>query len=381
MRVFSNMKIILLIFIVSFYFCFAVFAAPVINNVEIDQHTVLINGGGFLEKNPAHPLRYFNFDDGVVGEEVPNNEDGGGLYIDGQGQIVYDNSHYRFSGDVSLQQNFLNGADGQIVGLNHRSTFNGAQKLYIHGWWYFNMIGHAPRNCKFPRMGYDFSAPDWQSRIEGDNNSCNDTSAVLITLKPECPMQAGDSAWGSVEDWYRLTGDDENWHRFDSYIDIKAATRWTNIDNRLLIRELNTTDMTVNCEYDDIGYVFFGHYWDNADSGDYEDCQPTPEAQRWWSEIYIDITQARIEICNTSDWQNRSHCEIQIPTAWSDTSITATLNKGSFSNSDQIYVYVIDENGEVSNGYGPIMLGSSASITNTGSASLLNTGTASIIAQ
>jgi hypothetical protein len=47
-----------------------------------------------------------------------------------------------------------------------------------------------------------------------------------------------------------------------------------------------------------------------------------------------------------------THREIQIPSAWSDTSITITLNKGSFANFNSAYLYVIDADGNVNtNGY------------------------------
>ena len=74
-------------------------------------------------------------------------------------------------------------------------------------------------------------------------------------------------------------------------------------------------------------------------------------------DIYVQIgTTARVELCDTSTWADRTHCEIQVPTAWGDTSITATQNQGSFATGDTAYLYVIDSAGTVSNGY-PVTIG------------------------
>jgi len=69
-------------------------------------------------------------------------------------------------------------------------------------------------------------------------------------------------------------------------------------------------------------------------------------------DIYIDLTRARVEIGNGATWTSTTHREIQIPSAWSDTSITITVNQGSFGNLSNAYLYVIDADGNVNtNGY------------------------------
>jgi hypothetical protein len=65
---------------------------------------------------------------------------------------------------------------------------------------------------------------------------------------------------------------------------------------------------------------------------------------------YIDNTLARIEICNTNNWNTRTHCEIQIPYLWNNGQIGITLNQGSFANGSTAYLFVIDANGTASTG-------------------------------
>ena len=76
-------------------------------------------------------------------------------------------------------------------------------------------------------------------------------------------------------------------------------------------------------------------------------------------DIYLDSTQARVEIGDNSSWDNCTHREIQIPTAWSSDLISITANQGSFSEGDTAYLFVVDENGNISDGY-QITIGSGA---------------------
>lgn len=89
-----------------------------------------------------------------------------------------------------------------------------------------------------------------------------------------------------------------------------------------------------------------------------EDTQTNPNYRIYYDDIYVDRTQARIEICDTASWHARTHCEIQPATSWNDNDITFNMNKGSFINGSNAYIYAIDENGIAnSNGY-PVTIGS-----------------------
>ncbi len=70
----------------------------------------------------------------------------------------------------------------------------------------------------------------------------------------------------------------------------------------------------------------------------------------WLDDIYVDSTQARVEVCASSSWDSRGHCEVQVPRAWANGSITVSANRGSFT-PDQFstaYVFVVDVRGNVS---------------------------------
>jgi hypothetical protein len=67
----------------------------------------------------------------------------------------------------------------------------------------------------------------------------------------------------------------------------------------------------------------------------------------WWDDIYVNDTWQRVELCNAA----KDHCEIQVPSSWSDTSITATVNAGAFETGDTAYLYVYDLDGDASAAY------------------------------
>lgn len=64
------------------------------------------------------------------------------------------------------------------------------------------------------------------------------------------------------------------------------------------------------------------------------------------SEIYVDTTMSRACIGDASSWSSVSHYEMLIPTAWSNTQITATVNNGSFITDDSVWIYVFNRNGD-----------------------------------
>jgi fibronectin type 3 domain-containing protein len=66
-------------------------------------------------------------------------------------------------------------------------------------------------------------------------------------------------------------------------------------------------------------------------------------------------------ICDASTWAARTHCEIQIPTAWSDNAASVTVHQGSFASGTHAYLYVVDStNTPNANGF-PVTFGGSVS--------------------
>ena len=83
---------------------------------------------------------------------------------------------------------------------------------------------------------------------------------------------------------------------------------------------------------------------------------PNARANLYGDDFYFDVTQARVEIGDTPAWLTNTHREIQIPSAWSDISITFKVNQGSFADGQTGYLFVVDASGNASVGK-PITFG------------------------
>lgn len=97
------------------------------------------------------------------------------------------------------------------------------------------------------------------------------------------------------------------------------------------------------------------------------------ENWRYMADIYIDHSIQRVLIGNASTLASCTTLrEIQIPTAWSSTSITTTVNQGGFANGATAYLYVFDASGVANSTGKEITFGSSgggeASVTAAGAA-------------
>jgi hypothetical protein len=84
-------------------------------------------------------------------------------------------------------------------------------------------------------------------------------------------------------------------------------------------------------------------------------CLGCAESAPRYDDAYVatgPYARARIEIGNSATYNTCTNLAIATVTSWSDTSITATIRQGSFSNLNNAYLYVIDANGSVNpNGY------------------------------
>lgn len=74
-------------------------------------------------------------------------------------------------------------------------------------------------------------------------------------------------------------------------------------------------------------------------------------ADAYYDDVYIDNTWQRVELGNNANYDLCTHREIQIPSSWSDNLISISVNQGSFEDSSDVYLFVVDAEGVASNGY------------------------------
>jgi len=82
----------------------------------------------------------------------------------------------------------------------------------------------------------------------------------------------------------------------------------------------------------------------------------------YMDDVYVDTSQARVEMCDSSTWASRKHCEIQPASSWVDGQVKVNLNSGSFKNGQTVYIYVLDSSGAVNSNGAVFTIGSPAPI-------------------
>lgn len=101
------------------------------------------------------------------------------------------------------------------------------------------------------------------------------------------------------------------------------------------------------------GYMRLGHL-----SGGVTMIDHNIEYESYYDDFYLASSPARIEIGDNAVWENCTKREIQgAINSWNDSAASINVNQGALS-SGQAYLFVINENGEVSSGY-PITFGTS----------------------
>lgn len=160
--------------------------------------------------------------------------------------------------------------------------------------------------------------------------------------------------------WTPFGADDGSWYRVEWWLQQSSITMYRNgsvrVSSAIVVNDFPTgTDMTPWPMPVSLRYVYhLGGYELSASA----DRGPTT----WFNEIYLDSTPQRVEIGNASTWAACSVREPSVPSAWSDTAITATVNLGAHPNSGPAYLYVFDStNTPNTNGY-PITLGSGSTV-------------------
>jgi hypothetical protein len=65
---------------------------------------------------------------------------------------------------------------------------------------------------------------------------------------------------------------------------------------------------------------------------------------RYFDDMYVDTTFSRVMLGNRDSYSAWTILEPQIPSAWSDSSITVTVNQGALPSGEKAYLYAFDAN-------------------------------------
>ena len=174
-----------------------------------------------------------------------------------------------------------------------------------------------------------------------------------IEYNPRPTSRTSGAAWHILDDAYglesaSLDGPTSNWW-YSSAVNCMGG-QWTKIE--LESKYTNQSDGYIKLwENGKQKINYRGHTdrypgRDRAESiGSYARAKPFDTNWRYFADVYLDYTPARVVLANARDLADASIIEPQIPTAWSPSSITVIVNLGRFNPGETAYLFVFDPTG------------------------------------
>lgn len=309
--------------------CSNALGQPVINKVDnYNVKELTITGSAFGVKSPAAPWLYDSF------ESYP-----AGTGMDGKSPQIGTATYERYASD-GVQGVYA--TDRAYSGNQAAKTVNSSSGSTTRD--HFAFRGQAAQKRFISYRVYRTGA---QGVYKGDRQAANLRNGNNNTLY-DSPPNFG-------RDGYLFSNNGSAFINH-GYLSGQTNNTWQRIDQWIVI----STPNVANGRYD--------YYVDNTlvgSAGDYATCssaatngcqvdswispnyvnRTTINPTFWIDDLYVDNTQARVELCSGSSWANRGNCNIQIPSAWSGTSITVSANTASFTDGQTAYLYVVDAAG------------------------------------
>lgn len=323
-------------------------ASPVINSSSgsiVNDSVVTINGSGFGTKSSVSPTYWNNLESETIGAGLP-----GWSIANAPGGVV--TAADKWSGNKSLYFAFKNDNWNQLL----KDMGSASPK------WFFHFKVRMNKNDTNSR----FQWKAWRISSSSDGYAWNteDSTAVMYndwfwqtsgwfnTSTFTYFNNAGSPSYTQASFDYADSVLLNQWQTLEQYVQMSsaplAADGITNVwrDGRLVIGKTN--HVTHDAGSGQWRYVLIGQSINNELDANGLDANGVNDIDMYYDDLYIDNTQARVEICSGSAWTARGTCEIQIPqTTWNDTQIQIKINQGSFADNSSAYLYVVDENGNV----------------------------------
>lgn len=99
------------------------------------------------------------------------------------------------------------------------------------------------------------------------------------------------------------------------------------------------------------------------------------DGEEFFDDVYADYSPACVFLSDASTFVganvNNQIVDMQIPSTWSDTSITAYINTSGFSDGAQAYLYVCDSNNSCNSAGFPVTVGASQTVVATNPSTLI----------
>lgn len=314
------------------------FSAPAITG----YNNGVVTGTDFGAKVTATPIKWDQFETGSNGVSLNSVQSEWEIYaVENNG--AYYSSTEKHSGSLAVVNDF-SAAQQSGFATNYFQPAQG-EELFVTYWWRIENIGVGESGIiKQTRINSSSSAGGG-----GVYNGAGDTSYGSQPIGSTSMFTIyNNGSTSSDEQCCKLQFEEWNvWVRIEGYKKLSTAGSSNGIIYTAIIDAggtktyFSTSEMTrASGQSFQLDTILLG-LMDGGHSGSFE---------VYLDDIYIDNTRARVEIGDNSVWADCQHREIQIPSAWSTTEITTTLNKGTFPDGIA-YLYVVDSDGDVSDSF------------------------------
>ena len=335
----------------------AVIGAP---SIVQDRQDITITGLHFGAKATAAPLLWEDWEWGSPGDPCGNG--GWSVYHDGFGGSTLSptiSTTKKNSGTRSLYAKLLRkdpatSEDDPSDWQGAYKSFSPSLKIYVSFMTYYDSSNIASAWAALKGSGIRSvpvgggspygSGPYMQMSFAAHVGTYYVVRYLSTESKADerATIAAPPAQWNRVEFYFVLSDPPGETNGYaDTWVNLQSrSTGWQPWPIQGVTRAAGCTNL--------LNTFLTGHMWPRP---------PSPYAEVWVDDIYIDNTLARVEIGDAETWASCTHREVQIPSAWSDTSITFTANQGSFTNGEQVYLYVVDAGGKVNDEGFPITFG------------------------
>lgn len=231
----------------------------------------------------------------------------------------------------------------------------------------YNVMLYKNRNISsYPAHTY----ASWYQRVDDAWAFCGDNNFKVFDFS------MGSSPYTMPENWYieynerptsRTSG--ASWHLLDdagnvalSSPDANGRSWWWDSAVNPMSGVWTKVELEIRYAKDSSGYI---KVWENGKQkvnyagktdgyggsqrseaiGGYARCYGNSSNWRYFADLYMDTSRARVVLANNADYNQATVFEPQVPSAWSASRIDVTTNLGRISSGAQGYLFVFDENG------------------------------------
>lgn len=317
-----------------------------VNTTHGGSQTIAV-ASGFGTKSTAAPRKYDDFSSGTNGANVAN---GWTLDTSGSNPPTYSSTQLRHARNtMSARANWTNPEYLSAFGLTSAAWV--ASGVFVDAWIYFDLDGNQgagdyPRNVKpfwlngaagnpsvfFPAFWEPSFAAGGVLDQNGAASPFNNTNqSTFYFASPDADYLLDN--WRHVQFWGIQSSSDTLNGTFHLAVDQSVKVNTTAACSRFA----SGGNAAWNSMY--IG-GYLGHDFVAGQGGPF-----AFDGRAYYSDVYIDDTRQRVEIGDNATYSACAHREIQLPTAWTDSSISFTLKQGSFSSISGLYLFVVNTSG------------------------------------